>query len=119
LNCDACHSEQASIFLSQQVEGMILTVDLCPGCAQKLGVSAHEKIDLMALRERLSPPEAGEASVKICRFCGYTTTEWKKTGRLGCPHCYAVFSDALDSQIGSPPQDGYPGKAPKNAPRKT
>ncbi len=30
-----------------------------------------------------------------CEICGTTIQEFKKTGKLGCPHCYEVFSKEI------------------------
>jgi protein arginine kinase activator len=117
LICDACQSDRASIFLSQRVEGVILTVDLCPDCAQQLGVSANDKINLAALRERLKQPDSSGTPANLkCPACGYSRQEWEKNGRLGCPRCYDIFPDALSRQPGHQPVGKYPGKTPANRP---
>ena len=30
-----------------------------------------------------------------CSFCGLTFADFRRTGRLGCPHCYETFGDQL------------------------
>lgn len=36
---------------------------------------------------------------KACPNCKYTLTQFKKTGRMGCPVCYATFRDVLESAL--------------------
>jgi protein arginine kinase activator len=36
---------------------------------------------------------------KACPNCKYTLTQFKKTGRMGCPVCYATFKDVLESAL--------------------
>jgi protein arginine kinase activator len=30
-----------------------------------------------------------------CSFCGLTFADFRRTGRLGCPHCYETFGEQL------------------------
>jgi protein arginine kinase activator len=34
-----------------------------------------------------------------CPVCGFTQADFKKTGRLGCSSCYAVFSEGLSGML--------------------
>jgi protein arginine kinase activator len=36
---------------------------------------------------------------KACPNCKYTLTQFKKTGRMGCPVCYTTFKDVLESAL--------------------
>ena len=36
---------------------------------------------------------------KACPKCKYTLTQFKKTGRMGCPVCYTTFKDVLESAL--------------------
>jgi protein arginine kinase activator len=40
---------------------------------------------------------AGEGSTEPshCGFCGLTFTDFRETGRLGCPHCWVTFDTHL------------------------
>lgn len=48
-----------------------------------------------------------------CNQCGYTQADFKKSGRLGCAHCYDIFSDGLDSVLKTMHKDiRHRGKVP-------
>jgi protein arginine kinase activator len=44
--------------------------------------------------------ELGSATGK-CPKCGFSQTDFKKTGRLGCPDCYDHFSEGVESLLKS------------------
>lgn len=35
----------------------------------------------------------------VCTHCGFTFSEYRARGLLGCPHCYAAFGDALQADV--------------------
>jgi protein arginine kinase activator len=35
----------------------------------------------------------------VCDACGFTASQLKKIGRMGCPECYAAFRDGLDGLL--------------------
>ncbi|MEO0447299.1 MAG: UvrB/UvrC motif-containing protein, partial [Verrucomicrobiota bacterium] len=35
----------------------------------------------------------------ICKNCGFSQSDFKKTGRMGCSECYEVFADGLESLL--------------------
>ncbi len=49
-----------------------------------LGLGASQELD----------PSAGAVEVK-CPRCGFSQADFKKSGRLGCPECYATFAEGL------------------------
>ncbi|MFY8269296.1 MAG: excinuclease ABC subunit B, partial [Terrimicrobiaceae bacterium] len=97
MQCDVCHNKEATVFLTQIVEGKMQKVNLCEACSKEKGVNDPTGFALADLLLGLGASQEIEktpASVK-CAVCGFTQADFKKTGRLGCSHCYTVFSESI------------------------
>jgi protein arginine kinase activator len=47
-------------------------------------------------------PDAAESAADLqCPQCGFTQADLKKTGRLGCSHCYVTFAEGLGGLLKS------------------
>ncbi|MAS94563.1 MAG: excinuclease ABC subunit B [Verrucomicrobiales bacterium] len=105
MNCDVCQTEKATIFFSQMVEGKLQKVNLCKSCADEKGVTdptGYELANMLAGMGKESEPEkpaSSDTDELTCDSCGFTQTDFKKTGRFGCANCYYVFDDGLDSLL--------------------
>ena len=42
---------------------------------------------------------ANKGGERVCEACGFTQTDFKKTGRLGCSLCYRAFGEGLESLV--------------------
>lgn len=71
----------------------VLTMDFCQTCVSKLQSIADL---LKPTLTKLSKPKIVEKEMEICR-CGWKIQDIVKTGRLGCPNCYNVFSKGLQN----------------------
>lgn len=92
MKCDICDSE-ATVFLTQIINGQMTTVNLCDACSKAKGVTDETGFGLA--EAFLNPsPAPSEAS---CPSCGFTAAQLKKIGRMGCPECYTAFRDGLDN----------------------
>ncbi len=101
MQCDVCHSKEATVFLTQIVEGKMQKVNLCEACSKEKGVNDPTGFALADLLMGLGAAEDIEknpGSLK-CSVCGFTQADFKKTGRLGCSACYAVFGEGLSSML--------------------
>jgi protein arginine kinase activator len=94
MKCDVCASE-ATVFLTQIINGQMTTVNLCDACSKAKGVTDETGFGL-AEAFLSSPPEAQPAAEAVCGACGFTASQLKKIGRMGCPECYSAFRDGLD-----------------------
>lgn len=101
MQCDVCHSKEATVFLTQIVEGKMQKVNLCEACSKEKGVNDPTGFALADLLMGLGAAEDIEKSSGAlkCSVCGFTQADFKKTGRLGCSACYAVFGDGLSSML--------------------
>lgn len=104
MNCDSCHNANATIYLTQLVEGKMQKVNLCEQCADDKGVTDPTGFALADLlegagTESTSQPDVVADGDEKCEFCGFTQTDFKKTGRFGCSQCYQVFRSGLDNLL--------------------
>ena len=99
--CDVCKQNQATVFLTQIVDGKMQKVNLCESCSKEKGVTdptGFALADLLLGLGAAQEIEKGGGLVK-CPVCGFSQADFKKTGRLGCSSCYDTFSEALDALI--------------------
>jgi protein arginine kinase activator len=115
LKCDLC-SKPATVHLTQIVNNKVHKVDLCEECAQAKGVTDPSGFSLADLLLKASlNPEPAVSGVR-CEQCGFTQADFKKHGRMGCPHCYEVFQSVIEPML-----DGmhkglvHRGKVPQKA----
>lgn len=98
MKCDVCENE-ATVFLTQIINGQMTTVNLCETCSKAKGVTEETGFGLA--EAFLSPSQRSESDVMevVCPACGFTASQLKKIGRMGCPECYAAFRDGLDALL--------------------
>jgi protein arginine kinase activator len=99
--CDVCKCNDATVFLTQILEGKMQKVNLCEGCSKEKGVqdpTGFALADLLLGIGAAEEIEKGSSTTK-CPVCGFTQADFKKTGRLGCSGCYAAFSEGLNSLL--------------------
>jgi protein arginine kinase activator len=97
MKCDVCDKE-ATVFLTQIINGQMTTVNLCDKCSKDKGVTDETGF---GLAEAFLQQGSG-SSVKLdptCESCGYTAAQLKKIGRMGCPECYHTFRSNLDNLL--------------------
>jgi protein arginine kinase activator len=99
--CDVCKCNDATVFLTQIVEGKMQKVNLCEGCSKDKGVqdpTGFALADLLLGIGAAEEIEKGAPSAR-CPVCGFTQADFKKTGRLGCSACYVAFAEGLNSLL--------------------
>jgi protein arginine kinase activator len=103
MKCDVCQSEEAKIFFSQVVEGSLQKVNLCKACADEKGVTDPTGFALADMLEGMGEENTTETAVDTdeltCPSCGFSQTDFKKTGRFGCADCYHVFDEGLEGLL--------------------
>jgi protein arginine kinase activator len=101
--CEHCGQNEAVIHLTQIVNNQMGTFHLCETCAAEKGLEPEPGIAGFPLTDFLAQmgqePEAKQpkATSTACEYCGLTLRDFKKTGRLGCSHCYVTFDQHLRS----------------------
>src|SRR5437773_11003882 len=101
MHCDVCKTNQATVFLTQIVDGKMQKVNLCEACSKEKGVTDPTGFALADLLLGLGAAQEIEkgTSGQKCRVCGFSQADFKKTGRLGCPSCYETFGEGLGSLL--------------------
>lgn len=101
MSCENCGSTDAVVHLTQIVNNEMSTHHLCEKCAAEKGLETTPAdlgnmplVDVIAQMTQSSSSASGDPGAE-CSFCGLTFRGFRKTGRLGCPHCYETFSDHL------------------------
>lgn len=99
MQCCVCKEKTATVHLTQIMGDKMQKLDLCEDCAKAKGVNDPGGFALADLMLGLGAAQeieqaAGGLETK-CPRCGFTQTDFKKSGRLGCPECYRTFADGL------------------------
>ena len=104
--CSNCKKNTANFYYKYKHGSETVELHLCEQCAKKLGYIANDShsIDFNdMLSNFFTFPVVKTKTVPTvkCTSCGETYDEFKKTGKLGCPDCYGVFSDTLETVLGN------------------
>ena len=95
MKCHHC-DKQATVHLTQILNGQMHKMDLCESCAQAKGVTNPENLSVSNLMGKVELEVDTSGTTMVCESCGTTHQEFKKGGRLGCEACYHVFRPVLD-----------------------
>ena len=82
--CDVCKCNDATVFLTQILEGKMHKVNLCEACSKEKGVQDPTSFALADLLLGIGAAEEIEkgAPTQKCPVCGFSQADFKKTGRL-------------------------------------
>ena len=101
MTCQRCNAE-ASVHLSEIVDGRKRELHLCIPCARKAGLASAEPPGFGMLEmvvQKLIVAHVGELVGELaqrrCPSCGGRFMDVKTSGRLGCPEDYEVFAPGL------------------------
>lgn len=101
MRCDRCDEREAEVHLTQIEQGELNTVHLCEPCAEEQGVSVTSGVGDAPLTGFLAEMGKGGSSPALpavseaCSFCGTSAEDFRRTGRLGCSHCWPHFERQL------------------------
>ena len=97
--CEVCKKKEATVHLTEIINDKVTKLNLCEGCAKSKGTEMEEHFGLSDLLAGLADFGTGRAADKEtklkCLKCGMSYMDFKKTGRLGCGHCYSAFEENL------------------------
>jgi len=127
MKCQQC-DQQATYHITELSSGSPQEVHLCAACAQDyLSEPAQEPAGGLnnlasALAQKLAIGETAEELARLeqksCPVCGITFLEFRKQGRLGCPHDYEHFQGELKPLIENiHGESEHVGKVPSSRPR--
>lgn len=98
--CDECGENEAIIHLTNIQNNQITTSHLCESCAANKGLEPGVTMGNLPLTDFLAQTGKGlgqsvAGGLGPCAYCGMKLEEFRKKGRLGCPHCYVTFEPHL------------------------
>jgi len=117
--CQICKKNPATVHVQEIVNGEKRIMHFCAECAEKKSMlepflkgmtlaGLLQKISEMEKegaedpgKEESPAPDAVEEAPKkaVCPECSWSLEQLKKTGRMGCPSCYAVFLPCLRKEL--------------------
>ena len=112
--CEKCGDRQATVHLTEIIEGQVRKIHLCEECAEQGGMNIQEPSSipdlLLSLGVKTDLPAGEDTS---CPVCHMRRSDFRKTSRLGCPVCYETFRADLEVLLGSLHRGtAHVGKAP-------
>ncbi len=96
--CNVCQKTEAVVHYAEIVNGQMKKMDLCEACAVDKGVGTNVSLnmsDLLTEASESTSDKENPLSKEACSSCKMTYLEFKKSGRLGCFHCYQAFYRSL------------------------
>src|SRR5216117_3039694 len=92
--CDVCKCNDATVFLTQILEGKMHKVNLCEACSKEKGVQDPTSFALADLLLGLGATDEIEkgGSTQKCAMCGFSHADLKKTAWLK-PHIAHFWVD--------------------------
>ena len=114
--CQPDCENEATVHLTEMANDQMKKIDLCEKCAEEKGALDPKGFALADLLLGLGASSEMElVSEKLeCPNCGFSHTDFKKSGRLGCSACYATFAEPLEGVLKQMHKGTqHVGKAPK------
>ncbi|OJU15038.1 MAG: hypothetical protein BGN88_03180 [Clostridiales bacterium 43-6] len=97
--CKNCGKNIATTHIKHTIGGKTEELHLCANCAAELGITAFQSFDISDLWGSLFGDNTAKVQARTnearCEGCNLTFSEIAKSGKAGCPQCYARFYDKL------------------------
>lgn len=100
--CSLCKKKPATVHITQIEGNKMHKLDLCEDCAKEHKVDAPSNFKLADMLLGLGAADEvgqGEIGEVTCPECGFTQSDFKKLGRMGCAACYQVFGPGLEELL--------------------
>lgn len=103
--CTRCKKRDATVYISQTVNGVKSEIRLCSECAKSEDGYTNIAADSLfsgifsdgLFNAAFGTPK--RVADKQCPLCKMTGRELASSGRVGCAKCYEVFNTELDSIV--------------------
>jgi protein arginine kinase activator len=121
--CEKCKKNNASVFYSENINGICRSYSLCEDCAKEYKASSNiyefqnfindfpssifSALPFISIQDDIlggllkANDSESISSEKRCPMCKSTISVFSKTGKAGCPECYKTFSDELRDTLRS------------------
>ena len=128
MQCQICNKNNATIHLTEISDGVRSEMHICEHCAAEQDIAVKSYIPINELLSSLLAvqPTDDELSGTLeqelaCPNCGFTLSQFRKEGVLGCPNDYEVFEKALSPLIKKAHNGNttHCGKIPSKTPQDT
>ena len=95
--CQECNLQEAMVTVNTNINGVKSTRHLCASCAMKHGIGVAGGFgDMFSGLFGSVLGMFNEVPQELsCPDCGYTFSQYHRSGLLGCEHCYDSFRDQL------------------------
>lgn len=114
MKCQRC-ANPATFHITELVKEVVHEYHFCEECAQQYLTHANAPAGESLSED--SPEAVPELEPATCPNCGITFQEFRKQGRLGCPHDYVVFQKELYELLENiHGETQHVGKVPKRTP---
>ena len=95
--CQKCRKRNAQYHSSRIINNQLVDIHLCKRCVEN-NINQEHTNNIEGLLEVLVKTnvyDKNQAEELQCNICGTTFSELQKSGLVGCPECYSIFSDYL------------------------
>ena len=106
MQCQICKENEATIHLTEIVDGARSEMHICESCAVEQGITIKSQMPLNELLSSLLAVQPTDEELlggpdrnATCPHCGFTLEQFSKETVLGCPNDYEVFAKSLGSLI--------------------
>lgn len=117
--CENCKKNEVNTTLTKNINGHVTVRRLCAECAAKQGLGAMGSV-FGSMLGGIFSDAIKPGSVVKCKVCGSSLSGFTRTGKAGCPNCYAEFYPQLLPTLqkihGKVAHVGKVGTAEKNEP---
>ena len=99
--CQPDCDNEATVHLTEIVDDHMKKIDLCEECAKEQHVTDPQGFALADLLLGLGVSQEMEQTGADleCPSCGFSHSDFKKSGRLGCSECYDTFAEPMEAML--------------------
>jgi len=128
MQCQICNKNNATIHLTEISDGIRTEMHICEHCAAEQDITVKSNIPINELLSNLlavQPTDdelSGASGQELsCPNCGFTLSQFRKEGVLGCPNDFEIFEKSLLPLIKKAHNGGttHCGKIPSKTPQDT
>ena len=102
MHCQICKKSEATIHLTEIVDGIRTEMHICENCAAEQGIALKSQIPINELLNGLlsvqpldDQIQGSKAQGLVCPQCGFTLEKFREKALLGCPCDYELFREDL------------------------
>lgn len=116
MKCESCGENDASVELTQVVEGDLRKWNLCEACAEEKGIEQQGEVSLTDILFGMGGEDSAPAMDVSCPGCHMRRSDFKQKTRFGCPQCYRTFETELGPLLMAMHKgERHVGKIPRSA----